>query len=235
MTHLEDESDEELYVVQISIIESKEKSLFRTSGGSVYLKKGTSCTKMNSAEITKEIEIRSQIYLSSEANKLDQKLVLQPDDYILLEERARIAKFMGNIDEMDKHYQKLLKLDPGNSRVIKKYADAHKTVGDLEGALSILNEAIKSNNSDSLILKSKASILLDSDRLNEAYQSYQQALILYPDDYIIITQIGIALRRLSKYDESIRFLNYALAKSPSYRRAKYEKKITYYEMFKGGL
>jgi Tfp pilus assembly protein PilF len=226
---------EDLYVVQIHIIKIEEKHLYRTSGGSVYLKKGSSCMKLTSQEIAKEMERRTQIHLRKEADELDERLEKEPNHRGILESRAKVAKLMGDVDTMDKIYRRLLEQHPKNPELRVKYATAHKSIGDLEGALSILNDALQLDINDSSIFKSKGLMLLDLDRLSEAYQSYQEALKLNPDDYTIITQIGIVLRQLGKHKESIKFLNYALSKSPHYRLAKYEKKKTYYQIFKGGI
>jgi len=226
---------EDLYVVQINIAQTKEKCLYRTSGGSVYLKKGSSCIKLTSEEITKEIERRTQIHLRKEAEELDKRLEKEPNNRGILESRAKVAMLMEDIEAMDKMYRKLLDLDPKSPEARIEYATAHKSIGDLEGALSILNDALQVDINDSSIFKSKGLMLLGLDRWNEAYQSYKEALELNPNDYTIITQIGVALRQLGKHKESIQFLNYALSKSPNYRLAKYEKKKTYYEIFKGGI
>jgi tetratricopeptide (TPR) repeat protein len=149
---------------------------------------------------------------------------------------------VGDVFTMDKIYKKILELNPRNRIIRMDYATAHKSIGDLEGALSILNGALQLGNKDfstlnsqGSILKSKGSILQGLDRWNEALQSYQEALKLKPDDYTILTQIGVTFRELGKYKESLKFLNYAILKSPNYRLAKYEKKKTYCKMYEGGM
>ena len=230
----EGELIEDLCVVQIHVVKIEDKDLYRTSGGSVYLKKGSSCIKLNSQDITKEIERRTQVHLRKEADELDLKLEKEPNNHIFLERRTQVAKFMGDIETMDRAYRKLLELYPQSSAFRVKYAIDHKSIGDLEGALSILNDALKSNINDFSILKNKGLMLFGLDRWEEALHVYKTLLKSHPDDYTIITQIGVAFRHLGKYSESIKFLNYALSKCPNYRLAKYEKKKTYYEIFKGG-
>jgi Tfp pilus assembly protein PilF len=226
---------EDLCVVQIHISKREEKDLYRTSGGSVYLKKGSSCMKLTSEEIAKEYTRRTQIHLRNKADELDKSLEKSPNNRDLLEKRTEVAKYMGDIDTMDQMYRKLLDLNPKNPEIRIKYATDHKSIGDLEGALCILNDALQLDINDSSIFKSRGLMLQGLDRWHEALQSYQQALKQNPDDYTTLTQIGVTFRQLGKYGESIQFLNYALSKSPSYRLAKYEKKKTYYEIFKGGI
>jgi uncharacterized protein HemY len=226
---------EDLCVVQIHIAKIEEKCLYRTSGRSVYLKKGSSCMKLTSEEITKEIERRTQIHLQNKADELDKRLEKEPNNREILESRAEVAMNMGDVITLDKTYKKLLDLNPKNPKTRIEYATAHKSIGDLEGALSILNDAIQLDINDFSILKSRGLMLQGLDRWNEALQSYQQALKQNPDDYTTLTQIGVTFRQLGKYRESIQFLSYALSKCPGYRLAKYEKKKTYYEIFKGGI
>ncbi len=225
---------EDLCVVKIHVIKREDKYLYRTSGGSVYLKKGSSCLKLNSQDITKEIESRTQVHLRKEADELDLKLEKEPNNQKKLERRADVAKFMGDIDTMDRTYRKLLELSPQSSAFRVTYAIAHKSIGDLEGALSILNDALKSDINDFSILKNKGLMLFGLNRWEEALHVYKSLLESQPNNYTILTQIGVAFRHLGKYSESIKFLNYALLKCPNYRLASYEKKKTYYEIFKPG-
>lgn len=230
----ERELRKDLCVVKIHVFKTEDKDLYRTSGGSVYLKKGSSCLKLNSQDITKEMERRTQVHLRKEADELDRKLEKQPNNHSVLEGRAKVAKFMGDIDTMDRTYRKLLELYPQSSAFRVTYAIAHKSIGDLEGALSILNDALKSNINDFSILNNKGLMLFGLSRWEEALHVYKSLLELQPNDYTVLTQIGVAFRHLGKYSESLKFLNYALSKCPNYRLASYEKKKTYYEIFKPG-
>ena len=226
---------EDLCVVQIHVFKTEDKKyLYKTSGGSVYLKKGSTCMKLNSEEIAKEIERRTQVHLRKKADELDRRLEKEPNNPDLLSKRVEVATYMGDVDTLERVSLKLLELLPKSSAVRLKYAIARKSIGDLEGALSILNEALKSNINDFSILNNKGLMLLGLDRWDEALLFYQDLLKTKPDDYTIITQIGVIFRHQGKYSESIQFLNYALAKSPNYRLAKYEKKKTYQEFFKRG-
>lgn len=141
---------------------------------------------------------------------------------------------MGDVDNMARFFRKLLELDPKSPEIRREYATAYQSIGDSEGALSILDEALKSDINDSSISKNKGLILEDLYRWEEAYSSYQDVRKKKPDDYTILTRIGVALRHQGKYSESIKFLNDALSKCPNYRLAKYEKKKTYSEIFKTG-
>ncbi|MEG3987677.1 putative DNA binding domain-containing protein [Microcoleus sp. S28C3] len=227
---------EDLCIVQIHVVKTEDKKalgLYRTSGGSVYLKKGSTCMKLNSEEIAKEIERRTQVYLRKKADALDRRLEKEPNNRDLLSKRAEVATDMGDVDNMARFFRKLLELDPKSPKRRIECATAYQSIGDLEGALSILNEALKSNINDFSILNNKGLMLQELDRWDEALLFYQNLLKMKPDDYTIITQIGVILRHKCQYSESIKFLNYALSKNPNYRLAKYEKKKTY-QAFKRG-
>jgi tetratricopeptide (TPR) repeat protein len=231
----EREHIEDLCVVQIHVFKTEDKKyLYKTSGGSVYLKKGSACPQLTSEEIAKEYERRTQVHLRKKADELDRRLEKEPNNPDLLSKRVEVATYMGDVDTLERVSLKLLELLPKSSAVRLKYAIARKSIGDLEGALSILNEALKSNINDFSILNNKGLMLLGLDRWDEALLFYQDLLKTKPNDYTIITQIGVIFRHQGKYSESIQFLNYALAKSPNYRLAKYEKKKTYQEFFKRG-
>ena len=225
----ERECIEDLFVVQIHVVKTEDKIYLyktsgdKTSGGSVYLKKGSTCMKLNSEEIAKEIGRRTQVHLRKEADELDKELEKIPNNRRILNSRAKVAKYMGDVDNMDRCYLKLLKLDPKSPKIRIEYATAHKSIGDLEGALSILDEAIKSNINDFSILNNKGLMLQGLYLWDESLSFYQDLLKRKPDDYTILTQIGVIFRHIGKHSESIQFLNYALSKSPNYRLAKYEK------------
>ena len=221
--------------MRIHIQKIEEEHLYKTSGGSFYLKKGSNCIKLSSEEIAKEIGIRKQKRLIKEMDKLNSELEKDPGNRILLTKKADVARLMNDIETMDLVYKELLTLNPKSSKTRIAHASAHESIGDLEGALLILDLALQLNHNDSAILKSRGSMLRGLDRLNEALQSYKAALKLKPEDYTIITQIGITLRKIGNYKESLYFLNYALSKAPKYRAAKYEKKITYSKIFQKNI
>lgn len=227
---------EDLHVVHIHVIKTADEVLYTTSGGSVYRKKETTNFKLiKQQDFADEYKRRHQIPLRKEAYELDEKLKKDPNNRDFLSRRANIAMWMSDVEIMDTCHKKLLELNPTSSKIRNEYAIAYKEIGDLEGALSILDDALQSGINNASILKNKGFSLQGLGRWEEARQSYQQALEKEPDDYTLLTQIGITLRQLGKYKESIQFLNYALKKSPTYRLAKYEKRITYHQMFKGGI
>ncbi|MEH2465636.1 tetratricopeptide repeat protein [Nostoc sp.] len=236
---------EDLCIVQIKVSQIEEDYLYKTSGGihwlyktnggSNYFKNASSCIKLNNQQIEKEIKYRHQKHLIKELKIINNQLLKSPNSIQLLIKKVEIAKFMNDIELIDKTYKQLIFLKPDSSKTRVAYASVHKSIGDFEGALLVLNDALQVNKPNSEILKARGEILLISKRTDEALKCYQDALEFNPDDYTIMTQIGIAFRELGKYKESIIFFNYALLKSPSYRAAKYEKKKTYSKMFQGGI
>jgi len=235
---------DDLYIVRIHVFKIEQDYLYRTSdrefwfyktnGGSTYLKKESSCIKLNSQQIAEEIKVRSQKYLNKQLEDIDNKILKDPENISFLNEKIRIARSMGNVEVLDKTYEKLLELKPDSSETRIAHASDHKSFGDLEGALSIVNDALQLDKNNFDCLKIRGEILSTSDRASEAIQDYESALKIDPNDYTILTQIGITLRELGRYKESIEYLNLALSKSPSYRAAKYEKNKTYSKMFQRG-
>ncbi|WP_392480096.1 RNA-binding domain-containing protein [Nostoc sp. C110] len=236
---------EDLCIVQIQVSQIEEDYLYKTSGGihwlyetkggSNYLKKSSSCIKLNNKQIEEEIRYRHHKHLKKELETINNQLLKYPKSIQLLIKKVEIAKFMNDIELIDETYKEIILLKPNSSKTRVAYASAHKSIGDLEGALSVINDALQVNKPNSDILKARGEILLISKRTDEALKSYQDALEFNPDDYTILTQIGITFRELGKYKESIKFFNYALLKSPTYRAAKYEKKKTYSKMFQEGI
>jgi tetratricopeptide (TPR) repeat protein len=236
---------ENLNIVRVLILQTDEEEylykaakigywFYTTDESHVFYKKGTNCFKLNSQEIAAEIRNRNFKYLRKEADKLDEVLKTEPNNVDALRQRIRNAKSMRDIETFDNLSTKLFEITK-SPKVKEDQAKAHKTLGDLEGAETIINEVIQSGGSSNSNLKIKGAILQDLDRWEEAYQSYKQAYDKNIDDYTTLTQIGIVLRKSGRYKESIEYFNEALKKAPNYRLAKYEKKLTYHEMFKGGI
>jgi len=236
---------ENLNIVRILILQADEEEylykaaksgywFYTTDEAHVFYKKGTNCFKLNSKEIAAEIRTRSLKYLRKEASKLDERLKADPNNVDILRECIANARSMGNIETLDSLYEKLFGIT-NNPKVKEEQAKAHKNLGDLEGAETLINKVIQSGGGNNSNLKIKGAILKDLKRWEEAYQSYKQAYDKKTDDYTILTQMGIVLRQSGKYKESIQHFNEALKKAPNYRLAKYEKKLTYHEIFKGGI
>jgi tetratricopeptide (TPR) repeat protein len=236
---------ENLNIVRVLILQTDEEEylykaaksgywFYTTDESHVFYKKGTNCFKLNSQEIAAEIRNRNFKYLRKEADKLDEVLKTEPNNVDALRQRIRNAKSMRDIETFDNLSTKLFEITK-SPKVKEDQAKVHKTLGDLEGAETIINEVIQSGGSSNSNLKIKGAILQDLDRWEEAYQSYKQAYDKNIDDYTTLTQIGIVLRKSGRYKESIEYFNEALKKAPNYRLAKYEKKLTYHEMFKGGI
>ena len=139
---------------------------------------------------------------------------------------------------MERMYEKLLSLNPDSPTIlIIKYSEACERMNKPKKALEILN---RDTQPSPKTLEKQGLLQSELDRPDEANESYSKAIQRYestlkPDDYVTITRIGILLRRQEKYRESIKFFDRALKISPNYRAAKYEKKQSYYELFKGGL
>ncbi len=243
--NIEEKIIEDLYVVQLHTVKVEDDDLYRTSNrdswmyktreGSIYLKKESSCFKLSGEELNKEIKLRQQSRTRKELEKINNKLLVEPENILFLQEKAKIAYYLDDTQTMKETYDKMLTLKPNSSKIRIAYASAQEKLGDSESALAIINDGVKLDSNNQDYLKKLGEILFSSDRSIDALSVFQSALKINPDDYTILTQIGITLRELGKYKESLDFLNCALSKAPNYRAAKYEKKKTYSKMFQGGI
>ncbi|MEH2012109.1 hypothetical protein [Nostoc sp.] len=115
---------------------------------------------MNTQQIEKEIKYRHQKHLRKELETINNQLLKSPKSIQLLIKKVEIAKFMNDIELIDETYKELIFLKPDSSKTRVAYASAHKSIGDLEGALSVLNDALQVNKPNSDILKARGEILL---------------------------------------------------------------------------
>ncbi|MBE7385402.1 MAG: putative DNA binding domain-containing protein [Leptolyngbya sp. SIO1E4] len=207
--------------------------LYKTSGGSAYLKAGSACMKLTKDEVPREIRRRKLKYCQRELEKIEKEICANPNDKKLLRRKIEIAKLMGDVETVEEAFNCLLSISPTSTQTTVEHASTLQSLGNIEGALQILNNALIENTNSPKILKSKGSIMLGLDKADEALEIYQEALKLSPEDYTIITQIGIILRDIGKYGEAIKFFNFALSISPRYRAAKYEREKTYSKLYTG--
>jgi len=223
---------ENLYIVHIHLLKIEGRDWYRTSGGSIYFKKGSNNMKLNEEQFEVEKEARRQKFLRKDAEKYDKELNKSPNNLEVLQKRADIAYYMHDITAMKEMYERMLTISPTSPNLRIKYAQA---MVNPEDGISILDDAIQLGINSPSILKNKGLSLQSLKRWDESYQSYKQAYDKNTDDYTILTQMGIVLKKSGRYKESIQHFNEALKKAPNYRLAKYEKKLAYYEMFKGGI
>jgi len=176
--------------------------------------------------------------LNRSAKKLDEDLERDPNNQEKLLNRATVAEQLDDFETMERMYEQLLLLNSDSPTIlISKYSKACERMNKPEKALEILN---RDTQPSPKTLEKKGLLLSKLDRSDEANESYSKAqrlyeLTLHLNDYVTITRIGILLRSQGKYRESIKSFDRALKISPNYRAAKYEKKKSYYELFKGGL
>ena len=96
--------------------------------------------------------------------------------------------------------------------------------GDYEGAMECIDNAIKENGDERLWMI-KGSILMDSNKMEEAIKCFDEALAINANNDFAIAFKGIALYRIGEENEGEKYIDDALAINPKNFTALYWKGV----------
>ena len=97
--------------------------------------------------------------------------------------------------------------------------------GEIEYALQLYNEILKSNPTDIHALNYKGLALASLGDYDEAIQWYDKVLNIDPTNVSALNNKGVALYNLGHYDETIQWYDKVLSIDPNDSDAKYNKSI----------
>jgi tetratricopeptide (TPR) repeat protein len=128
-------------------------------------------------------------------------------------------------------YQKSVKLQPDSYETLYNYGDTYIQLGQLENAIDILDKAIevtekkggpvlkfakaKRNEALSALLNRKGANLLYENRLEEAYETFLQAIELNSLDKSNYFKVGVIFLRQGNFESSIDWFKKALKIDPN--------------------
>lgn len=84
---------------------------------------------------------------------------------------------------------------------------------DTEGALDVIQSAIKRNPEDGRLFVTKAIVLSEVGRLEEAERSFAKAVVLLPDDWEVHLNRGIFREQIGKFQQAIRSFKVAASRA----------------------
>lgn len=117
----------------------------------------------------------------------------------------------GELGEAARLYGKILSVDPGNADALHLLGVAARRAGRINDGIQLMREAVERN---PLLLSAHinlANTFLEVGRLEEAEESFRQALRFRPEDPGILAQLGRLLLRRGAFDESEPLLDRACA------------------------
>ncbi|MCH8556070.1 MAG: tetratricopeptide repeat protein [Schleiferiaceae bacterium] len=125
------------------------------------------------------------------------------------------------------HYQEakplleyLLKKDPNHSEYYRFLGKIESELGNVEGAMDYLLEALRKDSSNAYALLMMGDVFAKQKKdIETALIYYNQALETNPEDFITLTNIGYSLLKERQHTDAKRFLNQAVEANPEYANA----------------
>ncbi|MCG8338047.1 MAG: tetratricopeptide repeat protein [Proteobacteria bacterium] len=128
---------------------------------------------------------------------------------------------LGNLYRINKRYdqslaalEKAIKIDPKSTWIRAYYIETLDELGEWNNALDEINELLEIMPKDYWAFAKKALIELEIDRLEEAYISVRQSIVLRPDANWLKEIEGRILEGLKKYNKAEKAFKDALRKEP---------------------
>jgi tetratricopeptide (TPR) repeat protein len=104
-------------------------------------------------------------------------------------------------------------------------ANDYLSEGEIEHALQIYDDILKSNQTNISALNYKGLALASMGNYEEAIKMYDKVLTIDPDDLLALNNKGVALYNSGNYEEAIKMYNKILIIDPNDGDAKYNKSI----------
>ncbi|MYC14326.1 MAG: tetratricopeptide repeat protein [Gemmatimonadetes bacterium] len=125
---------------------------------------------------------------------------------------------LGRLQDAERHYARVLELDPTDARALNGRAVAFHRAGRLVEAVRYYEDAIRYYPNNALSQNGIAMALHRLGRFDEAIQHYKDAIRLHPDRPDTYADLGTALAQAGRLREAVPYLEKALALRPNFTR-----------------
>ncbi len=127
---------------------------------------------------------------------------------------------LGRLQDAERHYARVLELDPTDARALNGRAVAFHRAGRLEDAVRYYEDAIRHHPDNALSQNGIAMALHRLGRFDEAIQHYKEAIRLHPDRPDTYADLGMALAQAGRLREAVPYLEKALVLRPNFTGVK---------------
>lgn len=148
---------------------------------------------------------KAETYLSKAIQK-------SPEDFQTLKSFAFLRMQQERLLDADALFQKCLKINPDDIEILEGYADLCMKRNSIIDAESFYKKACKIKEKSS-VLRKLGLLLADQNKLKEAFEILNKALIYEPNNPIILMRLGDILVADRKDDEAKQFYESALSYS----------------------
>ena len=127
---------------------------------------------------------------------------------------------LGRLQDAERHYARVLELDPADARALNGRAVAFHRAGRLEDAVRYYEDAIRHHPDNALSQNGIAMALHRLGHFDEAIQYYKEAIRLHPDRPDTYADLGMALAQAGRLREAVPYLEKALVLRPNFTGVK---------------
>ena len=113
---------------------------------------------------------------------------------------------LGRLQDAEKHYARVLELDPADARALNGRAVAFHRAGRLEDAVRYYEDAIRYHPNNALSQNGIAMALHRLGRFEEAILHYKEAIRLHPDRPDTYADLGTALAQAGRLREAVPYI-----------------------------
>ncbi|WP_019499080.1 tetratricopeptide repeat protein [Pseudanabaena sp. PCC 6802] len=125
----------------------------------------------------------------------------------------------GQLQQAQVLYEKILKSQPRNSKLLNYLGVLKTQIGDRAGAIDLLEKAVSLEPQNFGYLNNLGNVYRAADRLTDAIDCYQKALLINPQSSDSHLNLGIALTERGEVAAAIQAFETALAANPYHPRA----------------
>ena len=113
------------------------------------------------------------------------------------------------------------------------FAQVSDSSENIDSLYKVVQKGLKGNPNNQYYYKAQGDILVLKGLINEAIESYNSAINIYPDYIDAISARGVAYYKESKYDNALRDFNYCISKSDSIHAEFYfNRALVYHDLKK---
>lgn len=156
---------------------------------------------------------------------------LAPRFHQSLYELGITLQMQGDLESCIECYQIVLQANPKDSQTLNDMGVALNSLARKDEAKASFERAIEIN-PDSFQAYLNLGGLIGSTSVEDAIKLYHRALEIYPDYPEALNNLGVALKNIDKYQESIDTLKRCIEVRPNYAEARYNLGVTYQSMGK---
>jgi tetratricopeptide (TPR) repeat protein len=153
----------------------------------------------------------------------DKGITRLPTNKDLHRYKALTLYYSGQLNQAIETYNQLINLEPDDADSYNELGIAYYSIREYEKAIQYFDKALNHDNQYKPAYINKATLLFNQDYLDEALNTCQRGLKVFPKNSDLLYLSGIINQKFGNYEESLTFFNEYLNYNPDNYNTMYEK------------